>query len=71
MLQVHSSIFEIELSDTMRRYLAELSLVPGAAFALPQRLPFNGPVQLKVGSLEPVIGFELAGALWVSCCSTC
>ncbi len=48
-------------------YLAELGLVPGASFALIQHLPFNGPVQLKVGSLEPVIGPELAGALWVSC----
>jgi len=51
-------------------YLAEWGLVPGAAFELTNRLPFNGPVQLKVGSLEPVIGFELAAMLWTSC-STC
>lgn len=49
------------------RYLAELGLIPGAAFELTNRLPFNGPVQLKVGSLEPVIGSELARALWASC----
>lgn len=49
------------------RYLAEIGLTPGAAFELLSRAPFNGPLQLKVGRQQPVIGAELAGALWVLC----
>lgn len=62
------SISRVKTRDPEQlRYLAELGLAPGAAFELIHRLPFNGPVQLKAGSLKPVIGSELAGALWVSC----
>lgn len=48
-------------------YLAELGLVPGASFELLNRLPFNGPVQLKVGNCEHMIGFDLATSLWGFC----
>jgi DtxR family Mn-dependent transcriptional regulator len=47
------------------RYLAEIGLVPGAAFELVNRAPFNGPLRLKVKQHEQVIGAELAAALWV------
>jgi DtxR family Mn-dependent transcriptional regulator len=46
-------------------YLAEIGLVPGALFELVNRAPFNGPLRLRVGQHEQVIGKELADALWV------
>jgi DtxR family Mn-dependent transcriptional regulator len=47
------------------RYLADIGLVPNAAFELISRAPFNGPLRLKIGRNEQVIGQELAAALWV------
>ncbi|MBN1220272.1 MAG: metal-dependent transcriptional regulator [Anaerolineae bacterium] len=47
------------------KYLAEIGLVPGASFELVNRAPFNGPLRLKIGRAEQVIGMELAAALWV------
>ncbi|MCG3207907.1 MAG: Iron-dependent repressor IdeR [Anaerolineae bacterium] len=47
------------------QYLAEIGLVPGANFELVNRAPFNGPLRLKIGQHEQVIGSELAAALWV------
>jgi DtxR family Mn-dependent transcriptional regulator len=47
------------------KYLAEIGLVPGTPFELVNRAPFNGPLRLRVGREEPIIGAELAGALWV------
>jgi DtxR family Mn-dependent transcriptional regulator len=46
-------------------YLADIGLVPGASFELVNRAPFNGPLRLKIGQHEQVIGAELAAALWV------
>jgi DtxR family Mn-dependent transcriptional regulator len=46
-------------------YLAEIGLVPGVSFQLVNRAPFNGPLRLKIGRHEQVIGTELAAALWV------
>lgn len=46
-------------------YLAEIGIVPGAEFELINRAPFNGPLRLKLGRNEQVIGSELAAALWV------
>lgn len=46
-------------------YLGELNLRPGARLTLIGRAPFNGPLQLEVGSSFPVIGHELAGRLRV------
>lgn len=47
------------------QYLAEIGLVPGANFELVNRAPFNGPLRLRLGRDEKVIGLELAAALWV------
>lgn len=46
-------------------YLAEIGIIPGAEFELVNRAPFNGPLRLKLGRDEQVIGSELAAALWV------
>jgi DtxR family Mn-dependent transcriptional regulator len=47
------------------RYLADIGLVPGTPFELVNRAPFNGPLRLKLGRSEQVIGAELAAAIWV------
>lgn len=47
------------------RYLAQLGLVPGTPIQLVNRSPFNGPLRLKIGRQEHVIGAELAQALRV------
>lgn len=47
------------------RYLKELGLVPGVGFRLLNQAPFNGPLRLRVGAQELVLGRELAARLWI------
>lgn len=42
------------------RYIAKLGLVPGEAFHLFSCAPFKGPLRLKAGRHDHVIGYELA-----------
>ncbi len=48
------------------RYLASLNLIPGANFEVVGRAPFNGPMRLRVGRDEVVLGIELTQSLWVT-----
>ena len=48
------------------KYFASLGLVPGAAFEIIGRAPFNGPMRLNVGQEEVVLGVTLTESLWVS-----
>jgi DtxR family Mn-dependent transcriptional regulator len=48
------------------QYFASLGLVPGVAFEIMGRAPFNGPMRLRLGREEVVIGYELMRSLWVS-----
>lgn len=48
------------------KYFATLGLVPGQAFEIIGRAPFNGPVRLLVGDEEVVLGTGLTESLWVS-----
>jgi len=48
------------------KYFASLGLLPGSALEIMGRAPFNGPMRLRVGRDEVVIGFELMKSLWVS-----
>lgn len=48
------------------RYLASLGIVPEAELEILGRAPFNGPMRLRVGRDEAVIGFELMKSLWVA-----
>jgi DtxR family Mn-dependent transcriptional regulator len=49
------------------QYLASLNLLPGTAYKLISRQPFNGPIRLAIaGRGEQVIGGELAAAIWVT-----
>lgn len=47
------------------RYLRDIGLTPGQDIELLWRAPFNGPLRLRIGRDEQVIGVELAGALRV------
>lgn len=47
------------------RYLAELKLLPDAAFKLLSFSPFEGPVRIQIGRDEQVLSYELAASLWV------
>lgn len=46
--------------DGQLRYLAALGLVPGAAVQLTARVPFDGPLQLVVGSATQILDAQLA-----------
>lgn len=48
------------------KYFATLGLVPGAALEILGRAPFNGPMRLRVGREEVVLGVELTKSLWVT-----
>lgn len=48
------------------QYFASLGLVPGVAVEIMGRAPFNGPMRLRVGREEVVIGYELMRSLWVT-----
>ncbi|NKQ35332.1 MAG: metal-dependent transcriptional regulator [Chloroflexi bacterium] len=48
------------------KYFAELGLVPGAEFEIVGRAPFNGPMRLRVGRDDVVLGVELTKSLWVT-----
>lgn len=48
------------------QYFASLNLVPGAEIEIVGRAPFNGPLRLRVGREEVVLGLELTKALWVT-----
>jgi DtxR family Mn-dependent transcriptional regulator len=43
-----------------------LKLVPGEKLEIVGRAPFNGPMRLRLGREEVVLGAELTKSLWVS-----
>jgi DtxR family transcriptional regulator, Mn-dependent transcriptional regulator len=46
-------------------YIGDLGLVPGTPFHLLSCAPFKGPLRLQMKLQDHVIGYELAGSLWV------
>lgn len=48
------------------RYLAELGIVPGEVVTVVAREPFDGPIALRVGSVNKTIGAALAAQILVS-----
>lgn len=48
------------------QYLASLNLTPGTEFEVLGRAPFNGPMRLRIGREEVIIGYELMKLLWVT-----
>jgi DtxR family transcriptional regulator, Mn-dependent transcriptional regulator len=51
--------------SALLRYLAEIALQPGAEVTLVARAPFEGPMTLRVGGAEPVVGPNLAAQVLV------
>lgn len=47
------------------RYLADLALVPGAEIEVVERVPFNGPLRVKVAGREQYLGTDLSRSLEV------
>jgi DtxR family Mn-dependent transcriptional regulator len=47
------------------RYFAELGLFPGVEFELRHRAPAKGPLRIRFGQREHVLGYDLAAALYV------
>lgn len=47
------------------RYLAQLGLYPGVEIYLRERAPFNGPLFVRVGDTEHVLGHDLAATIGV------
>jgi len=61
------TVSRVRTDDPERlKYFASLGLVPGADFAIVGRAPFNGPMRLRVGRDEVVLGVELTKSLWVT-----
>src|SRR5574341_584663 len=59
-------ISRVRVNEPARlRYLAELDLIPGATIQLVSQSPFNGPVRVKIGQSEQILGHDLASALWI------
>ena len=48
------------------KYFSSLGLVPGQAIEVVGRAPFNGPIRLRLGREEVVVGLELTKSLWVA-----
>jgi DtxR family transcriptional regulator, Mn-dependent transcriptional regulator len=48
------------------RYLGGLGMVPGAAVTVVERLPFGGPIRVRVGDAEHLVSQELADAVLVA-----
>jgi DtxR family Mn-dependent transcriptional regulator len=47
------------------RYLGQLGLYPNSELQVIEKLPFNGPLRIRVDGVEHVIGVDLAGDVYV------
>jgi len=62
----HARMVRVSDKDpSLLRYLAEISLQPGAEITLLARAPFDGPITLRIGAHEPVVGPNLAAQVLV------
>jgi DtxR family Mn-dependent transcriptional regulator len=55
-----------DTSPEKLRYLGTLGLYPDTPIALIERLPFDGPLRVKIGDAEHFVGPELAESIFVS-----
>ena len=75
--QPHRTLAELPVGETARmlrvsdknpsllRYLAEIALQPGAEVTMVSRAPFDGPLTLRIGKNELVVGPNLAAQVLV------
>ena len=52
-------------NPALLRYLAEIALQPGAEVTMLSRAPFDGPLTLRIGKNEQVVGPNLAAQVLV------
>jgi DtxR family Mn-dependent transcriptional regulator len=63
----HVVIRRVDASHADRlRYLATLGLKPGTRLTVLEHQPFNGPLTIRAGQRDQIIGHELAAALLCS-----
>ncbi len=61
------SVSRVKTHDAERlRYLAQIGLIPGSGFEFRSAAPFDGPITLRLGDAERVVGQSLARGLRVS-----
>ena len=68
-LEVGATARVVSVSDEnpgLLRYLEEIALTPGAEVEVLARAPFDGPLTLRVGSTQPVVGVGLAQQLHIA-----
>jgi len=62
----HGTISRVRIRDSEKlEYLAKEGLLPEAGFRVEAKAPFGGPIRLRLGNREVVLGAEIAGKLWV------
>ena len=62
------SLLVIRVKDRnpeLLRYLSELGLLPGVEISVLERLPFNGPLRIRVGKSEHTLGHEVSQDIFV------
>jgi len=60
------TVVQVSDDDAERlRYLGELGLVPGVQVTVLERAPYDGPIRLRVGHAERLVGPTLAGSVLV------
>jgi DtxR family Mn-dependent transcriptional regulator len=61
-----ATVVRIFHDDSERlRYLGQLGLYPNVTLTVLERLPFNGPLRIKVEDDEHVLGLELAAEVYI------
>lgn len=51
--------------EDILQYLGKLGLVPGAVVEVEDKVPFNGPIMVKVGKANYALGRNVASVIWV------
>lgn len=67
-LETGESATVVRVSDNdaeKLRYLGSLGLYPDVEVTVIERMPFNGPLRVRVGNEEHVVGLELAASVHV------
>jgi len=76
--RVHRTLADLAVGHTARmvrvasdkdpdllRYLADIALRPGAEVTLVARAPYDGPLTLRIGEAQPIVGPNLAAQVLV------
>lgn len=59
-------VVRVQDTDAERlRYLGSLGLYPDAVVTMIERMPFNGPLRVRIGEQEHIVGRELADAVHI------